>query len=128
MQIQDNTPMCYRQDNTLMCYRRGNRRTRRKTSPPPPSNNQSTRQLVVIHGLERDPPSLIYLLYLSPPSSYSNKTSQNRVLSSSLDPVTSSMLHSPTLASSNTSQQHQKHSLHSKKAWIVFGYKSPFKV
>ena len=94
----------------------------------PPSGNRSTKQSVEIHGLERDPPSLIYLLYLSPPSSYSNKTSQNRVLSSSLDPVTSSMLHSPTLASSNTSQQYQKHSLHSEKAWIVFGYKSPFKV
>ena len=90
--------------------------------------NRSTKQSVEIHGLERDPPSLIYLLYLSPPSSYSNKTSQNRVFSSSLDPVTSSMLHSPTLASSNTSQQHQKHSLHFEKAWIVFGYKSPFKV
>ena len=69
----------------------------------PPSGNRSTKQSVEIHGLERDPPSLIYLLYLSPPSSYSNKTSQNRVLSSSLDPVTSSMLHSPTLAFSNTS-------------------------
>ena len=41
----------------------------------PPSGNQSTRQLVGIHGLGRDPPSLIYLLYLSPISSYSNKAS-----------------------------------------------------
>ena len=73
-----------------------------------PSDNQSTRQLVGIHGLTRDPPSLIYLMYLSPPSSYSNKASRNRVLSSTLDPITSSMLHLPSLASSNASQQHQK--------------------
>ena len=62
----------------------------------PSSGNRSTRQSVGIHGLARDPPSLIYLLYLSPPSSYSNKTSQNRVLSISSDPnklhVTSAIL------------------------------------
>ena len=70
----------------------------------PLSGNQFTRQSVGIHGLTRDPPSLIYLLYLSPPSSYSNKASRNRVLSKSLDPATSSMLHLPSLAFSNTSQ------------------------
>ena len=69
----------------------------------PPSGNQSTRQSVGIHGLARDPPSLIYPLYLSPPSSYSNKASRNHVLSSSLDFATISMLHLPSLASSNTS-------------------------
>ena len=53
----------------------------------PPSSNRSTKQLVRIHELARDPPSLIYLLYLSPPSSYSNKASRNRVLSSSSDPA-----------------------------------------
>ena len=94
----------------------------------PPSDNRSTRQSVGIHRLAKDPPSLIYPLYLSPPSSYSNKTSRNRVLSSSANLTTSSMLHPPTLASSNTSQQHQKHSLHSENVWIVFGYKSPLKV
>ena len=73
----------------------------------PPSGNRSTRQSVGIHGLARDPQSLIYPLYLSPLNSYSNKTSQNRVLSSSPDPVTSSMLHLPSLASSNASQQYQ---------------------
>ena len=72
------------------------------------SGNRSTRQSVGIHGLVRDPPTLIYSLYQSPPSSYSNKASQNRVLSSSPDPATSSMLHLPSLASSNASQQHQK--------------------
>ena len=69
----------------------------------PPSGNRSTRQSVEIHRLARDPPSLIYPMYLSPPSSYSNKASRNRVLSSSLDPATSSMLHLPSLASSNAS-------------------------
>ena len=73
----------------------------------PPSGNRSTRQLVEIHGLARDPPSLIYPLYLSPPSSYSNKVSWNHVLSSIPDLATSSMLHLPSLASSNASKQHQ---------------------
>ena len=69
----------------------------------PPSDNRSTRQSVGIHRLAKDPPSLIYPMYLSPPSSYSNKASQNRVLSNSSDPATSSMLHLSSLSSSNTS-------------------------
>ena len=69
-----------------------------------PSGNRSTRQSVRIHELARDPPSLIYPMYLSPPSSYSNKDIRNRVLFSSLDPATSSMLHLLSLASSNASQ------------------------
>ena len=90
-------------DNMPMCYQRGNRRTRQKTSRHPPNGNRSTRQSVGIHGLAKDPSNLIYPLYLSPPSSYSNKASRNRVLSSSPDPATSSMLHLPSLASSNAS-------------------------
>ena len=73
----------------------------------PPSGNRSTRQSVGIHGLPRDPPNLISPLYLSPPSSYSNKTSRNRILSSSPDPAISSMLHLPSLASCNASHQYQ---------------------
>ena len=73
----------------------------------PISGNRFTRQLVGIYWLARDPPTLIYPLYLSPPSSYSNKISRNRVLSGFPDPATSSMLHLPSLASSNASQQHQ---------------------
>ena len=64
----------------------------------PPSDNRSTRQSVGIYGLARDPPSLMYSLYLSPPSSYSNKASRNCVLSSFPDLVTSSMLYLPSLA------------------------------
>ena len=70
----------------------------------PSSGNRFTRQSVEIHRLARDPLSLIYLLYLIPPTSYSNKASRNRVLSSSPDLATSSMLHLPSLASSNASQ------------------------
>ena len=80
----------------------------------PPSGNRSTRQSV---GLAKDPPSIIYSLYLSPPSSYSNKASRNHVLSSSPDLTTSSMLHLPSLASSNASQQHQNLTKHSKRVW-----------
>ena len=69
----------------------------------PPSGNRSTRQSVGIHELVRDPSSLIYPMYLSPPSSYSNKATWNRVLSSSLDLATSSVLHLPSLTFSNTS-------------------------
>ena len=68
-----------------------------------PSRNRSTRQSVGIHRLVRDHPSLIYPMYLCLLSSYSNKATRNRVLSSSLNPATSSMLHLPSLASSNTS-------------------------
>ena len=94
----------------------------------PLSGNRSTRQSVVIYGLAKDLPSLIYPMYLSPLSSYSNKDSRNCVLSTSPDPATSSMLHLPSLASFNTSQQLQKHSLHFENVWIVFGYKSPLKI
>ena len=86
----------------------------------PSSGNRFTRQSVGIHGLARDSPSLIYPLYLSPSSSYSNKTSRNRVLSCFSDPITSSMLHLPSLASSNASQKLQKHSLHYENVWIVY--------
>ena len=46
----------------------------------PLNGNRSTRQSVGIQGLARDPPSLIYPLYLSPPSSYSNEVTLNLCL------------------------------------------------
>ena len=73
----------------------------------PPSGNRSTKQSVEILGLVRDPLSLIYPLYLSPPCSYSNKASQKPCL------VQLSKSRNPPdcirqiLASSNASQQHQ---------------------
>ena len=45
-----------------------------------PSGNRSTRQSVGMQGLARDPLSLIYPLYLSPSSSYSNKVTPNLCL------------------------------------------------
>ena len=70
----------------------------------PLSGNQSTRQSIGIYELAKDPSSLIYPMYLSPQSSYSNKAFRNRVLSSSSDPATSFVLHLPSLTSSNASQ------------------------
>ena len=68
----------------------------------PPSGNWSTRQLVRIHRLPRDLLNLIYPMYLSPLSSYSNKASQNHVLSSSpnlaIHPITSAKPHRLLLA------------------------------
>ena len=84
----------------------------------PPSGNRSTKQSVEIHGFARDPPSLIYRMYLSLPSSYSNKASWNRVLSSFPD----SAMHSIASAKPH------RLLLHSEKMWVVFGYKSPLKV
>ena len=46
----------------------------------PPNDNRSTKQSVGIHELARDPPSLIYLMYLKPPSSYSNEVTPNLCL------------------------------------------------
>ena len=46
----------------------------------PPSSNRSARQSIEIHELTRDPPSLIYLLYLNHPSSYSNEIMPNLCL------------------------------------------------
>ena len=46
----------------------------------PPSGSRSTRQSVGIHELARDPPSLIYPMYLSPPSFYSNEVMPNLCL------------------------------------------------
>ena len=70
-----------------MLSKRKSKNLTKNLSAVPPSGNQSTRQLVGIHGLERDLPSLIYPMYLRPPSSYSNKASRNRVLSNSSDPT-----------------------------------------
>ena len=108
--------------NTMTAQRKKSKEEKTEVlgvKPPcdPPSGNRSTRQSVGIHGLARDPPSLIYPLYLSPLNSYSNKASRNRVLSSPLDPVTNSMLHLPSLASSNNSQQHQNLTEHFIRVW-----------
>ena len=86
-----------------------------------PNGNRSTRQSVGIHKLAKNPPSLIYPIYLSPISLYFNKVSRNHVLSSSPNPATSSMLHLPSLAFFNVSQQHQNLMGHFQKVWQMFG-------
>ena len=82
-----------------------------------PSSNRSTKQLVEIHGLVRDLPSLIYPMYLSLPNSYSNKASQNRILSSSSDLATSSIMHLPSLASSMLPNNTKKLTEHFERVW-----------
>ena len=98
----------------------------------PPSDDRSTRQSVGIHELARDPPSLIYPLYLSPSSSYSNKVSRNCVLSSSPDPVicpiASAKLHWLLLAIPQSFSSSKTLFTLSKYVWVVFWYKSPLKV
>ena len=58
------------------------------------ANTKTTQRCVIEEETEvldvkplRHPPSLIYPMYLSPPSSYSNKAFRNHVLSSSPDPA-----------------------------------------
>ena len=53
-----------------------------KTLSHPPSSKSIHQTINWDTRIARDPPSLIYPMYLSPPSSYSNKASRNRVLSS----------------------------------------------
>ena len=72
-----------------------------------PSGNRSTRQSVEIHGRAKDPPSLIYPLP-KPSKFLLQQGFSEHVLSSTPDPATSSVLHLPSLSSSNASQQHQK--------------------
>ena len=81
--------------------------------------------------MARDPPSLIYPIYLSPSSSYSNKVSRNRVLFSFLDPairpIASAKPHRLLLANPQSFPS-PKHFVHSENVWVLFGYKSPLKV
>ena len=74
---------CKHKDKTAMCIEEEIEVLGVKPLYHPPSGNRSTRQSVGIQGLARDPPSLIYPLHLSPPSSYSNEVTPNFVLSSS---------------------------------------------
>ena len=94
------------QDNTSMCYRRGNRRTWRKTSLLL-SKQKSIHQTISWDiRIAKDPPSLVYPMHLSSPSSYSNKASQNSVLSSSPDlaicPIASAKAWLPPMLPSST--------------------------
>ena len=50
---------------------------------------------VGVHEYQKDPPSLIYPIYLNPPSSNYQRTSPSHIFASHLDPVISSKLHPP---------------------------------
>ena len=50
---------------------------------------------VGVHEYQKDPPSLIYLMYLNPPSSSYQRALQSLVFTSYPDPVISSKLHPP---------------------------------
>ena len=61
----------------------------------PLSRNDPLVSKVGVQGYQKDPPSLIYLIYLNPPSSSSQRTSPSLVFTSFPDPALSSKLHLP---------------------------------
>jgi len=75
---------------------------------------------VGVHEYQKDPSSLIYPMYLSPPNSSYQWASPSLVFSSYPDPAISSKLHPPSLASSNTSHMHRNFSQLSNWVWKMF--------
>ena len=75
------------QDNTKICYRIRNRRTRRKTSPWPFKSKSIHWRISWSTQITKDPPNLVYPMYLSLPSSCYQRTFQSLVFTSFLDPV-----------------------------------------
>ena len=75
------------QDNTETCYRRGNQNTWRKTFlHPRPFKPKSIHYYISwSNEYQKHPPSLIYPMYLSPPSSSYQQTSRNLVFTSYSD-------------------------------------------
>ena len=60
------------------------------------SRNDPLVNKVRVQEYQKDPPSLIYLMYLKPPNSNSQQTSPSLIFTSYLDPAISSKLH-PTI-------------------------------
>ena len=83
------------QDNTETCYQRGNRSTREKPLRGPLSQNDPLVNKDGIQRYQKDPPSLIYPLYLNPLSSSSQWTSPSHFFTSYSNPTISSKLHPP---------------------------------
>ena len=83
------------QVNTKTCYRRRNQSTRRKSLCGPPSHNDPLVSKVRVREYQKDPPSLIYPMYLNPLSSSSQRASPSHFLASYLDLAISSKLHLP---------------------------------
>ena len=104
------------QDNTETCYQRGNRSTREKPLRGPLSQNDPLVNKAGIQRYQKDPPNLIYPLYLNPLSSSSQWTFRNFVFTSYSNPANRPIA-SPSFTGffwqiPNTSQT-QNHSLHS---------------
>ena len=56
---------CKHKDNTTLCYQRGNQSPRRKTSLPPSKRPIIHKRMKLGYMNSIDPPSLIFLVYLS---------------------------------------------------------------
>ena len=75
------------EENTKTCYRRGNRRTRWKTSPRPSKLKSIHKWISWSTWITKDPPSLVYPMYLSLLSFCYQQTSQSIVFTSFLNPA-----------------------------------------
>ena len=90
------------QDNTETCYRRGNQNTWRKTSlRPRPLKPKSIHYYISwSNEYQKHPPSLIYPMYLSPPSSCYQRTSWNFIFTILISRShNTARLHPPSLTS-----------------------------
>ena len=61
----------------------------------PPNRNDPLVNKVGVQGYQKDPPRLIFPIYLIPTSSSSQRVSPSHVFTSYLDPTISSKLHPP---------------------------------
>ena len=75
------------QDNTKTCYQRGSRRIRQKISPLPSKSKSIHYWISWSTWITKDPPNLVYPMYLSPPSSCYQRTSKSLVFTSFPDPA-----------------------------------------
>ena len=89
MQTQDNS--------TETCYRRGNRRIRQKPLRRPPGGKSIHQRISWSTRITKDPPSLVYLMCLSHPSSCYQLASRNLVFSSFPRSQNSAQLHPPII-------------------------------
>ena len=84
------------QDTIETCYRRGNRKTWRKTSPQPSKSKLIHQRINLEYTNNKDPPSLVYPMYLSPPSFCYQLASRNLVFSNFPGSRNSAQLHPPS--------------------------------
>ena len=77
-----------------------------------------------VHEYQKDPPNLIYLMYLSPLNSSFKQTSRNLVFISYPNPAILPNCICHLMASSNASHRHQNFSQHSEYVRQVFGLRT----